>query len=86
MNKSLNLLFVIFLSAPLALWCAGAQESASSSARGKYLAGQRIIIPPSEVHINSYIAHINYSYPDPTGDLGVTLYSGHHQISTAGQE
>lgn len=87
MNKVLGFFLVISLFAPLVGWCGGAQESAaSSSGRGKYLAGQGIIIPPSEIHINSYIAHIDYNYPDSPEDLGVTLYSGHRQISTQGQE
>jgi len=88
-NRWLAFFLVIFLPVPLALWCGGAEESAASSVTGKYLAGKGIIIPPSHVHINSYIAHIDYNYPDPVGeteDLGVTLYSGHQQISTGGQE
>jgi Ca-activated chloride channel family protein len=68
------------------VWAGGQAEAASSTARGKYLAGQGIIIPPDEVHIDSYIAHINYKYPDPANDLGVSLYSGHYQVSTGGQE
>ena len=87
MNKALGFFLMIFLFAPLTGWCGGGQEAAaSSSGRGKYLAGQGIIIPASEVHINSYIAHIDYNYPDPPEELGVTLYSGHRQISIQGQE
>ena len=71
---------------PFSGWAGGEQEAAASSARGKYLAGQGIIIPSEEVHIDSYIAHIDYQYPEPEEDLGVTLYSGHYQVSTAGQE
>ena len=78
----LSLLCLIHFSG----WAGGEKEAASSSARGKYLAGQGIIIPYEEVHIDSYIAHINYQYPEPEEDLGVTLYSGHYQVSTAGQE
>ena len=78
----LSLLFCVFLSAR----AEGQKEAAASSARGKYLAGQGIIIPPDEVHIDSYIAHINYKYPEPSEDLGVTLCSGHYQVSTAWQE
>lgn len=63
-----------------------AAEAASSAARGKYLAGLGIIIPPAEVYIDSYVAHLDYSYPDPEESLGVTLYSGHYQVSTQGQE
>ena len=83
--KSLIVLFLVFgLSA--GSWAGGEKEAASSAARGKYLAGQGIIIPSNEVHVDSYIAHIDYNYPDPGEDLGVTLYSGHYQISTSGQE
>ena len=66
-------------------WGGGASEgAASSSGRGKYLAGQGIIIPPDEVIVDSYIASIDYRYPEPEQDLGVTLYSGHRQISSGG--
>jgi TolB-like protein len=78
------LLFLMLL--PASSWCGGAEESAASAVRGKYLAGQGIIVPPGEVHIDSYIAHIDYNYPDPQDDLGITLYSGHHQVSSSGQE
>ena len=90
MNKALGFFLVIFLFAPLTGWCGGSAEAAAASSagggRGKYLAGQGIIIPPSEVHINSYIAAIDYNYPDPPEELGVTLYSGHRQISSQGQQ
>ena len=76
---------LLVLAAP-ALFSGGSKEAAASSVTGKYLAGRGIIVPPSHVHINSYIAHINYQYPDPVEDLGVTLYSGHRQISTTGQD
>ena len=79
---------VLILGAPAVLQAGGAEEAASagSASRGIYLAGLGVIIPPDEVHINSYIAQIDYEYPDPAGDLGVTLYSGQHQISSRGQE
>lgn len=83
-------LILIFLLISVLTWSGGkeeaAKEAAASSARGKYLAGQGIIIPANEVHIDSYIAYIDYKYPDPEEDLGITLYSGHYQLSTAGQE
>ena len=89
MNKALGFFLVIFLFAPLTGWCGGSAEAAAASSagggRGKYLAGQGIIIPPSEVHINSYIAAIDYNYPDPPEELGVTLYSGHRYRAATGQ-
>jgi TolB-like protein len=84
MKRLIILVFVFSFS--LDAWAGAQAEAASSSARGKYLAGQGIIVPPDEVHIDSYIARINYKYPDPAGDLGVNLYSGHYQVSTGGQE
>jgi TolB-like protein len=91
MNKALVFILAIFLLATMTGWCGGgaeaaAAESSAGGGRGKYLAGQGIIIPPSEVHINSYIAAIDYSYPDPPEELGINLYSGHRQISNQGQE
>ena len=80
------ILLSLLLLVPSVLWSAGQKEAAASSARGKYLAGQGIIIPSTEVHINSYIASIDYKYPDPKEDLGITVYSGHYQLSTSGQE
>ena len=81
-----RILVSFFLLIPVFAWCGGEAEAASSATRGKYLAGQGIIIPAQEVHVDSYIAHIDYRYPEPEEDLGVTLYSGHHQVSTSGQE
>lgn len=64
----------------------GAAESAASSSRGRYLAGQGVIIPPEEVRVDSFVASIDYHYPDPAVDVGVTLRSGNQQYSTRGQE
>ena len=85
----ISLIIILFLL-PHLLFAGGSEEksmdeAASSTGRGKYLAGQGIIIPPDEVHINSYIASIDYNYPNPEDALGVDLYSGHYQISTTGK-
>ena len=78
---------VLILGAPALIWAGGAEEAAAGSAsRGIYLAGQGVIIPPEEVHINSYIAQIDYNYPDPVEEVGISLYSGQQQISARGQE
>ncbi len=79
-------LCLISLFSPLYAWGAGEAEAAASSQRGKYLAGSGIIIPEQEVRIDSYIAHIDYQYPPPKGVVGVSLYSGHRQVSLKGQE
>ena len=72
-----------------AVWSGGQAskaEAAASAVRGKYLAGQGIIVPPQEVLVDSYVAYLDYNYPDPQGDLGVTLYTGHKQVSASGQD
>ena len=68
------------------LWAGGESEGAASATRGVYLAREGVIIPPEEVQIDSYVASVNYHYPDPQGLVGVTLRSGNRQISTGGQE
>jgi Ca-activated chloride channel homolog len=81
------LYFVILICLSLNLiWAGGAEESAGSASRGRYLAGEGVIIPPDEVHINSYIAQVDYLYPDPVADVGVSFYSGQQQLSSKGQE
>ncbi|MBN2443505.1 MAG: VWA domain-containing protein [Spirochaetales bacterium] len=77
---------VILISLPFIVWGGAQAESSGSATRGKYLAGQGIIIPPDEVHVDSYIAQIDYHYPEPEGVLGVTMYNGHRQISSEGQD
>ena len=76
----------LVMSLPALTWAGGQAEAAGSASRGRYLAGQGVIIPPEEVQINSYIAQIDYRYPDPVEDVGVSLYSGQQQLSAHGQE
>jgi hypothetical protein len=64
----------------------GSEAAASTTGHGKYLAGQGIIIPPQQVYVDSYIASVDYRYPIPEESIGLTLYSGHRQISNKGQE
>lgn len=84
MKKMIIAVFLLVLS--VHAWPGGEAEAAASAGRGKYLAGRGVIVPPAEVHVDSYIAGIDYHYPDPVDDLGINVYSGHHQLSTAGQE
>jgi len=75
----------LILSVPWIVTAGGAQEGASSE-RGKYLSGKGIIVPPEEIYIDSYVSAVDYHYPKPESGVGVSLYSGHHQISTGGQK
>ena len=79
------IIVLLIISAPLIATAGGKKEGASSE-RGKYLAGKGIIVPPEEIYIDSYVSYIDYHYPKPDSGVGVSLYSGHHQISTRGQE
>jgi Mg-chelatase subunit ChlD len=78
-------IFLFFLL-PLLLWAGGAKEAEAPAERGKYLAERGMIVPPEEIYIDSYIAHIDYRYPKPESDIGIALYAGHRQISSRGQE
>jgi len=69
---------------PSLAWPGAAKEE--SADRGKYVAEKGNIIPPQEIHIDSYIAQINYQYPYPESEVGVTLHAGHKQVSIHGQE
>jgi Ca-activated chloride channel family protein len=77
---------VVLCWAAQALWPGGEAESASSASRGRYLAGRGVIVPPEEVISDSYVAYMDYRYPEPREALGVTLYSGHRQVAMSGQE
>jgi hypothetical protein len=87
LRSSLGILFLAAaaLVFPAFLEAGGAAEESESS-RGVYVAAQGQIIPPAEIDIGSYISSVDYGYPDPPGEFGVTLYSGHRQASLSGQE
>ena len=70
---------------PVRLWAGGESEAAGSD-RGSYLAEQGQIIPAGEIHIDSYIAQIDYGYPDPEQELGVSVYHGRVPYSVGGDE
>jgi TolB-like protein len=87
MRQLLPVLVVIAGLAPTAAWAGGSKEAAAAGgARGIYLAEKGVIVPPGEVHIDSYVAAVNYRYPLPESTLGVNMYCGHRQISMQGQE
>ncbi|MDC7240764.1 MAG: hypothetical protein PQJ50_10430, partial [Spirochaetales bacterium] len=83
--KKIIPLLVLLMTARM-LFSSGQQEGAASSTHGKYLAGNGIIIPPGDIHVNGYIAQLDYSYRLPeSGDFAVYTYKGHNQISNSGQ-
>jgi len=66
---------------------AGGGKEGGSVTRTSYLAERGTIVSPEEVLIDSYIASIDFGYPKPLSSLlGVSLYSGHRQLSIDGQE
>jgi hypothetical protein len=85
MNRKFLLAFVLIVVISSFAW-AGLRAKAGSSERGKYLSGKGIIIPPDEVHIDSYIAKQDYIYRNPGKPLGIYTYTGHNQVSANGQE
>jgi hypothetical protein len=87
MKKILFMFLTLVWIVPCVVWAGGSKEAAGSSTRGSYLAERGEIIPPEEVYIDSYVAHVDYSYPLPDVDaVGIYLYSGHRQLSVKGQE
>jgi len=86
MKRLLYFVILLCLSSSGA-WAGGEAEAAASATRGQYLAAQGAIVPPDEVHIDSYVASVDYNYPRPSSSiLDVSLYCGHRQISIDGQE
>ena len=84
MKKLLFVLVSLIIAVPV--FAAGEAEAAAGTTRGRYLAGQGIVIPPEEIFVDSYIASVDYDYPNPDGDFGVYLHTGNRQYSAAGGE
>jgi Ca-activated chloride channel family protein len=76
----------LFVGLAFSASCAGAAQSGGSATRGRYLAGRGIIVPPEEVYTDSYIASIDYKYPQPETNIGVYLYNSSAQMNRRGQE
>ena len=83
MKQLLYFVTLLCLSS-LGVWAGGEAEAAGSATRGKYLAARGTIVPSEEVHINSYIASVDYKYALPSSSImDVSLYSGQRQVSIA---
>jgi hypothetical protein len=72
------------LWARTAVPAAGGKES-SSGGSVETAASVGTILASSEVKIDSLLATVNQSYPEPTEPLGILVRSGHRQISNQGQ-
>ena len=79
-------LILLFYSVPLIVLSAGGAQESASADRGEYVAESDQIIAPDEIHIHSYIARIDFDYPDPTDSIDITIQSSHQRVSIAGQE
>jgi Ca-activated chloride channel family protein len=86
MKRALMMALLLGFTIAGQAFAGGEAEAAASSSRGRYLAGQGVIVPPEEVRVDSYIASIDYHYPDPAGDVGITMRGGNQQYATGGQE
>jgi Ca-activated chloride channel family protein len=85
-NMRILLCCAVFCVISFPVSCASAAESSSTATRGRYLAGQGLIVPPEEVYTDAYIASINYKYPQPENVMGIYLYNSSSQMSRGGQE
>jgi hypothetical protein len=74
---------VLAICCAVGSWAAG--EAEASMPRAEYLAERGQIIPYHEVRLDDLIGSYDYSYPDPEGEFGVYLYTGHRQVSAKGQ-
>lgn len=86
MRRLFSIIILSVIALPVMLWAGASKEAASTAERGKYLAERGMIVRPEEIYVDSYIAYIDYHYPKPKEDVGITLYSGHRQVSSGGQE
>ena len=77
---------ILFLCMSVGCWAAGSSEAASSVTRGRYLSGRGTIVPAEEIDIGSYIAQVDYPYPESQAVLELHTYTGTHQIWTGGQD
>ena len=51
----------------------GSQEAAGMDRAGHIVSRQRIV-RSEEIRIDAYISGVDYGYPDPEGDVGITLF------------
>ena len=85
--KILSIIIIcLLILIPVTAWSAGSKDAASTTERAEYVAERGLIVQPEEIYIDSIIAGLDYNYPKPEKDFGITLYSGHRQVSSMGQE
>ncbi len=84
--RRVSIIAVVLVISSIPAWASGQSEAAGSATRGQYLAARGIIVPADQVLVGSYIASIDYHYPKPAQGIGVSIRTGHQQISSGGQE
>lgn len=85
--KQLFIILLLICVGTCIVWAGSESEAAASDTRAIYLANRGVIVPADEVHIDSFIAGIDYSYIIPeSSDFDVSLNLGHRQIYMGGQE
>ena len=85
-NPQVFLLILMLAGVAIQGACMGSAQAGSSAERGMYLAERGIIIPAEEIHTDSYIGSIDYNYPKPQSEMGITLYNSTSQMNSGGQE
>jgi hypothetical protein len=63
-----------------AAWASGGSEEGGS--RGVYLSARGTIMPAKEIQESSFIAAVNYGYPEPAGPVGVSVHTANRQVPT----
>ncbi len=74
------------LALAAAAWAYGSAEAIGGSSRSVYLSSRGAIMPAKEIQETSFIAAVDYGYPQPEGPVGVSAHTGHRQVSSGGQE
>ena len=86
MKRYAVVFLIVLMLVPHTAFSGGAAESAASSTRSLYLAERGKITPPEEIYTDSYIAAVDYVYPDPEKEAGFFLYPASYQVPAEGGE
>lgn len=86
--KSMKAVLVVLSALTLvsAAWAGASAEAIGGSSRSVYLSSRGAIMPAKEIQETSFIAAVDYGYPQPEGAVGVSAHTGHRQVLSRGQE